>query len=161
MIKVPEQIQRDLEDVMSSFKAPIRYAFAYGSGVFQQKGYTNEVCSENPFALSTAIAALVLFVDKRALTRVRNAQDKPLLDFVFAVSHPSHWHAINMQQHPDHYSLPMRLLGSNAVAWMQEKGLGAEVWFNVDVEINGKVRCTRRLIRAKLAVLTAHPAPHP
>jgi hypothetical protein len=43
MIKVPEQIQRDLEDVMSSFKAPIRYAFAYGSGVFQQKGYTNEV----------------------------------------------------------------------------------------------------------------------
>ncbi|GAA5973749.1 hypothetical protein JCM8115_005371 [Rhodotorula mucilaginosa] len=106
MIKVPEQIQRDLEDVMSSFKAPIRYAFAYGSGVFQQKGYTNE--------------------------------DKPLLDFVFAVSHPSHWHAINMQQHPDHYSLPMRLLGSNAVAWMQEKGLGAEVWFNVDVEINGK-----------------------
>ncbi|GAA5882178.1 hypothetical protein JCM3774_005455 [Rhodotorula dairenensis] len=106
MIKVPEQIQRDLEDVMSTFKAPIRYAFAYGSGVFQQKGYTNE--------------------------------DKPLLDFVFAVSHPSHWHAINMQQHPDHYSLPMRLLGSNAVAWMQEKGLGAGVWFNVDVEINGK-----------------------
>lgn len=45
MIKVPEQIQRDLEDVMSSFKAPIRYAFAYGSGVFQQKGYTNEVRS--------------------------------------------------------------------------------------------------------------------
>lgn len=61
-----------------------------------------------------------------------------------------------MQQHPDHYSLPMRLLGSNAVAWMQEKGLGAEVWFNVDVEINGKVRCARRLTRVKLAVLTWH-----
>ncbi|GAA6026530.1 hypothetical protein JCM8202_005441 [Rhodotorula sphaerocarpa] len=107
MIQVPENIQRALEDVMSTFKAPIRYAFAYGSGVFQQKGYTNE--------------------------------DKPLLDFVFAVSHPSHWHAINMQQHPEHYSYTMRLLGSNAVAWMQEKGLGAEVWFNVDVEINGKI----------------------
>jgi len=66
-----------------------------------------------------------------------------LLDFVFAVSHPSHWHAINMQQNPHHYSLPMRLLGSNAVAWMQEKGLGAEVWFNVDVEVNGKVRPSR------------------
>ncbi|POY75041.1 hypothetical protein BMF94_2017 [Rhodotorula taiwanensis] len=106
MIQIPERIQHDLEDVMSTFKAPIRYAFAYGSGVFQQKGYTNE--------------------------------DKPLLDFVFAVSHPSHWHAINMQQNPEHYSYTMRLLGSNAVAWMQEKGLGAEVWFNVDVEINGK-----------------------
>lgn len=44
-----------------------------------------------------------------------------------------------MQQNPEHYSYTMRLLGSNAVAWMQEKGLGAEVWFNVDVEINGKV----------------------
>ena len=74
-------------------------------------------------------------------------QDKPLLDFVFAVSHPSHWHAVNMQQHPEHYSLPMRLLGSDAVAWMQEKGLGAGVWFNVEVEVNGKVRCFEGEIR--------------
>ncbi|GAA5838508.1 hypothetical protein JCM11251_003411 [Rhodosporidiobolus azoricus] len=107
IIEVPEEVQRDLEDVLAHFKAPVRYAFAYGSGVFRQKGYS--------------------------------ATDKPLLDFVFAVSHPSHWHAINMQQNPEHYSLPMRLLGSNAVAWMQEKGLGAEVWFNVDVEVNGKL----------------------
>ena len=45
-----------------------------------------------------------------------------------------------MQQNPHHYSLPMRILGSDAVAWMQEKGLGAGVWFNVGVEVNGKVR---------------------
>ncbi|TNY21562.1 mitochondrial matrix Mmp37-domain-containing protein [Rhodotorula diobovata] len=107
IIEVPEQVQRDLEDVLQHFHAPVRYAFAYGSGVFRQKGYTEK--------------------------------DKPLLDFVFAVSHPSHWHAINMQQNPHHYSLPMRLLGSNAVSWMQEKGIGAEVWFNVDVEVNGKL----------------------
>lgn len=44
-----------------------------------------------------------------------------------------------MQQNPTHYSLPMRLLGSDAVAWMQEKGLGANVWFNVEVEVKGKV----------------------
>ena len=76
-------------------------------------------------------------------------QDKPLLDFVFAVSHPSHWHAVNMQQHPHHYSVPMRMLGSDAVAWMQEKGLGAGVWFNVEVEVNGKVcHCKDRLIRS-------------
>ncbi|GAA5997671.1 putative phosphatidate cytidylyltransferase [Rhodotorula paludigena] len=107
IIEVPEQVKRDLEEVLSHFKAPVRYAFAYGSGVFRQKGYTEK--------------------------------DKPLLDFVFAVSHPSHWHAINMQQNPEHYSLPMRLLGSDAVAWMQEKGLGANVWFNVDVEVDGKL----------------------
>ncbi|GAA6017498.1 hypothetical protein JCM10207_008247 [Rhodosporidiobolus poonsookiae] len=107
IIEVPDEVKKELQDVLAYFKAPVRFAFAYGSGVFRQKGYT--------------------------------AKDKPLLDFVFAVSHPSHWHAINMQQNPEHYSLPMRLLGSNAVAWMQEKGLGAEVWFNVDVEVNGKL----------------------
>ncbi|GAA6055693.1 hypothetical protein JCM3770_001024 [Rhodotorula araucariae] len=107
IIEVAEDVQRDLEDVLQHFAAPVRYAFAYGSGVFRQQGYTDK--------------------------------DKPLLDFVFAVSHPSHWHAINMQQNPQHYSLPMRLLGSDAVSWMQEKGLGANVWFNVDVEVNGKL----------------------
>lgn len=58
-----------------------------------------------------------------------------------------------MQQHPDHYSLPMRLLGSNAVAWMQEKGLGAEVWFNVDVEVEGKVRFAWPLSASRCSVL--------
>ncbi|GAA5908431.1 putative phosphatidate cytidylyltransferase [Sporobolomyces salmoneus] len=107
IIEVPQEVENDLQDVLSAFKkSPVRFAFAYGSGVFRQKGYT--------------------------------AEDKPLLDFVFAVSHPSHWHAINMQQHPQHYSGLMRLLGANAVAWLQEKGLGAEVWFNVEVEVNGK-----------------------
>ncbi|GAA6013871.1 hypothetical protein JCM11491_000452 [Sporobolomyces phaffii] len=108
IIQVPEQVEKDLQDVLSAFKkSPIRFAFAYGSGVFRQSGYTTK--------------------------------DKPLLDFVFAVSHPSHWHAINMQQHPHHYSGLMRLLGSNVVSWLQEKGLGAQVWFNVEVEVNGKV----------------------
>lgn len=65
--------------------------------------------------------------------------DKPLLDFVFAVSHPSHWHAVNLAQNPTHYSPLMRLLGSDAVAWLQEKGIGAGVWFNVGVEVEGMV----------------------
>lgn len=126
IIAVPDEVKKDLEDVMSAFKAPVRFAFAYGSGVFRQSGYAATV---SRFELSANI-----------VTHFSIVQDKPLLDFVFAVSHPSHWHAVNMQQHPEHYSLPMRLLGSDAVAWMQEKGLGAGVWFNVEVEVNGKVR---------------------
>jgi len=31
-----------LGKVITRFKAPIAYAFAYGSGVFKQKGYENE-----------------------------------------------------------------------------------------------------------------------
>lgn len=45
-----------------------------------------------------------------------------------------------MAQNPLHYSPLMRLLGSDAVAWMQDKGLGAGVWFNIEVEVNGRVR---------------------
>ncbi|SCZ98381.1 BZ3500_MvSof-1268-A1-R1_Chr3-2g06332 [Microbotryum saponariae] len=108
IIAVSDEVKMELEEILADFKAPVRFAFAYGSGVFRQKGYA--------------------------------ASEQPMLDFVFAVSHPSHWHAINMAQNPHHYSMPMRLLGSDAVAWMQDKGLGANVWFNVDVQIKGKVR---------------------
>ncbi|SCV74630.1 BQ2448_7659 [Microbotryum intermedium] len=111
IIAVSDEVKIELEEILADFKAPVRFAFAYGSGVFRQKGY----------------AANVL-----------HAQEQPMLDFVFAVSHPSHWHAINMAQNPHHYSMPMRLLGSDAVAWMQDKGLGANVWFNVDVQVKGK-----------------------
>ncbi|KAL8279567.1 hypothetical protein RQP46_008129 [Phenoliferia psychrophenolica] len=106
ILPVPDEIRVELEGVLAQFKAPVRYAFAYGSAVFPQQGYDPE--------------------------------DKPLLDFIFAVSHPSHWHAINMAQHPHHYSPLMRLLGSDAVAWLQEKGIGAGVWFNIEVEVNGR-----------------------
>lgn len=43
IIEVPDEVRRDLEDVLTAFKAPVRFAFAYGSGVFRQKGYTTEV----------------------------------------------------------------------------------------------------------------------
>lgn len=104
-IPVSESVQKDLEEVIRSFRAPIRHAIAYGSGVFRQKGYT--------------------------------PTDQPMLDFVFAVSHPSHWHAINMAQHPHHYAAPMRWFGSGAVSYVQEHG-GANVWFNVGVTVGDK-----------------------
>lgn len=43
MIAIPSEVQKDLEEVMAAFKAPIRYAFAYGSGVFRQDGYSDKV----------------------------------------------------------------------------------------------------------------------
>jgi translocator assembly and maintenance protein 41 len=39
------QLQRDLDAIVQEFRAPIRYAFAYGSGVFKQKGYSEKVCN--------------------------------------------------------------------------------------------------------------------
>ena len=43
IIEVPQEVRKTLEEIVKSFQAPIRYAFAYGSGVFQQSGYTAAV----------------------------------------------------------------------------------------------------------------------
>ncbi|KAJ2816401.1 Mitochondrial translocator assembly and maintenance protein 41, partial [Coemansia sp. 'formosensis'] len=92
-----------LSGVMKHFSAPIRYAFAYGSGVYRQAGY--------------------------------GGASKPMVDLIFAVSHPDHWHALNISQNRSHYSF-MGTLGSNAVAFVQER-LGAGVYYNPFVEIDG------------------------
>lgn len=41
---MPDEVRAELEEVMRDFKAPVRFAFAYGSGVFRQNGYNPEVC---------------------------------------------------------------------------------------------------------------------
>ena len=61
-----------------------------------------------------------------------------MLDFLFAVSHPSHWHDINLAQHPSHYALMARMLGSGVISWFQEN-TGAGLWFNVDCVVKGRV----------------------
>ncbi|KAJ1914112.1 Mitochondrial translocator assembly and maintenance protein 41 [Mycoemilia scoparia] len=99
-----------LDQMLGKFSAPVRYAIAYGSGVYKQAGYDNE-------------------------GSLGNGKEKPMIDLIFGVSHPEHWHALNMQQHPDHYSGLTRF-GSGAVAFVGEK-LGAGVYYNTDVEIEG------------------------
>ena len=96
-----------LESIVSDFNAPIRYAFAYGSGVFEQDGYQTEKGAP------------------------------PMLDFMFAVTHPAHFHSINMAQHPSHYAMYARTFGSSFVTRVEEFGPG--VWFNAFVKAKGRV----------------------
>lgn len=58
-----------------------------------------------------------------------------MLDFVFAVNHPDHWHSINMHQFPGHYPLHARMLGSSFVTRIQ--ALGPGLWFNTFVPMSG------------------------
>ncbi|OJA09427.1 hypothetical protein AZE42_03071 [Rhizopogon vesiculosus] len=108
VLRVPDSTRALLEDVVGSFEAPIRYAFAYGSGVFDQAGYEKQKGSND---------------------------DRPMLDFIFAVTHSDHWHSINMQQHPGHYPLHARVLGSSFVSKVQELSPG--LWFNTFVPMKG------------------------
>ncbi|KAJ6477426.1 mitochondrial matrix Mmp37-domain-containing protein [Mycena vitilis] len=107
LLPVSNSTRALLESIVEQFDAPIRYAFAYGSGVFEQDGY--------PVKSSAA--------------------DSPMLDFMFAVTHPAHFHSINMQQHPNHYTLSARVLGSSYVSTVQDIGPG--VWFNAFVPMSG------------------------
>ncbi|KAL1923712.1 uncharacterized protein VTP21DRAFT_8692 [Calcarisporiella thermophila] len=102
-LPLDEDFKQQLRAVVQSFNAPVRYAFAYGSGVFRQRGY--------------------------------DTKKKPMVDFILAVTHPEHWHYINIQQNPHHYSF-LRWFGSGAVSFLQDK-VGAHVYFNPYVEVNG------------------------
>ena len=97
-----------LEEIVGTFHAPIRYAFAYGSGVFEQEG--------------------------QGVDRTKT----PMLDFIFAVSYPEHWHSINLNQNPNHYALHSRLFGSDYIGRVQDWG-PAGVWFNPFVLVAGVV----------------------
>ncbi|PVZ98877.1 hypothetical protein BB558_005092 [Smittium angustum] len=88
--------------ILRNFNAPIKYAYAYGSGVFKQANYSSS---------------------------------GSMVDMIFGVSHPEHWHSINIQQNPHHYS-SLKLLGAGAVNFVQNK-IGTGVYFNPYVEING------------------------
>ncbi|KAH8114558.1 Mmp37-domain-containing protein [Phellopilus nigrolimitatus] len=106
LLSVSNSTRALLEDIVAQFQAPIRYAFAYGSGVFEQDGYAS----------------------------MKEEGKTPMLDFMFAVRHPDHWHSINMGQFPGHYPLHARALGSDFVSKVQDIGPG--VWFNTFVTVN-------------------------
>ncbi|KAK7752072.1 Mitochondrial translocator assembly and maintenance protein 41 [Diatrype stigma] len=122
-------IDREFKEVMRQllwrFRAPIRYAFAYGSGVFpQSKG-------------GTPTEAEVKAVHPKAPLAIQKAQDgsPKMIDFIFGVQHTQHFHSLNLRQHRDHYS-GLGSLGSAAVARVQDKW-GAGVYFNPYVTVDG------------------------
>lgn len=80
-------------EVISRFP-PVCAAFAYGSAVFGQRGYTD--------------------AQRRAA----------MTDLVFVVDDASSWHARNLQMNEEHYTLPARGLGSSAVCFIQQLGAG-------------------------------------
>lgn len=60
-----------------------------------------------------------------------------MLDMVFAVDDPEHWHAKNLQMNWKHYSSARRL-GPRGIARIQRSAAG--VYYNPLIEINNQVR---------------------
>ncbi|PWN96314.1 Mmp37-domain-containing protein [Tilletiopsis washingtonensis] len=112
LVPLPSSVVERLKLLHDSFRAPLRFAFAYGSGVFaQHAGPEHSRRPEGPKG--------------------------KMVDIVMAVAHPEHWHAVNMAQHPSHYSRVARLLGSGMMARVQKMGAG--LWYNPYVKVGDEL----------------------
>jgi translocator assembly and maintenance protein 41 len=123
-MQINEEFKESLRQMLWQFRAPIRYAFAYGSGVFSQSGASKPTASSmtphpNP---------------PEAVVKWQRGGGK-MIDFIFGVSHTQHWHSINMHQYPEHYSF-LRRFGSGLVSRVQDD-FGAGVYFNPYITVNG------------------------
>jgi len=120
-IVINEEFKEALRQILWKFRAPIRYAFAYGSGVFPQGPSKTPSSALHPSPPD-------------AIVKVQDGGQK-MIDFIFGVSYTQHWHSINLQEHRDHYSA-VGSLGSYAVSTIQDS-FGAGVYFNPYVTVNG------------------------
>ena len=120
---INEEFKEALRQVLWQFKAPIRYAFAYGSGVFPQsnKAPSDMGISPHPHP-------------PEAIKKWQTHGAK-VIDFIFGVSYTQHWHSLNLTQHRNHYSF-LGSLGSSVVSTVQDK-LGAGAYFNPYINANG------------------------
>ncbi|CAK7203170.1 Mitochondrial translocator assembly and maintenance protein 41 [Sporothrix eucalyptigena] len=124
---INDEFKEALRQILWQFRAPIRYAFAYGSGVFPQSKPDGRVPTE----------AEIKAIHPKAPLSVQRAQDgsPKMIDFIFGVTFTQHWHSLNLAQHRNHYSM-LGSLGSGAVTYVQDN-IGAGVYFNPYVVVNG------------------------
>lgn len=118
---INQEFKEALRQILWQFRAPIRYAFAYGSGVFPQSGSAAGSSQCHPSAPA-------------AIQNMQQGKGK-MIDFIFGVSYTQHWHALNLSQHRDHYSA-LGSTGSYMVSQVQDR-FGAGVYFNPYVTVNG------------------------
>lgn len=118
---INQEFKEALRQILWQFRAPIVYAFAYGSGVFPQQGSAGGSDECHPSAPA-------------AIRNMQQGKGK-MIDFIFGVSYSQHWHSLNLSQHRDHYS-GLGSLGSYVVSQVQDK-FGAGVYFNPYITVNG------------------------
>lgn len=120
---VNAEFKEALRQVLWRFRAPIRYAFAYGSGVFPQSTKAPKILPPSPHPNPPD-----------AVSRWQTTGAKTI-DFVFGVTHTQHWHSLNLAQHRDHYSF-LKYFGSGLIKNVQD-GFGAGAYFNPYITVNG------------------------
>lgn len=123
------EFKEALRQVLWQFRAPIRYAFAYGSGVFPQGPPSSTASSSSSSSKPSPHPN-----PPEAVTKWQTSGGK-IIDFIFGVSYTEHWHSLNLQQHRDHYSF-LGSFGSGIVSRVQDD-IGAGAYFNPYITVNG------------------------
>ena len=118
---IDAKFKEALRQILWQFRAPIRYAFAYGSGVFPQTASSSSSSSIHPNPTP-------------AIIETQKGTGK-MIDYIFGVSFTEHWHSLNLHQHRDHYST-LGSLGSGILRRVQDNW-GAGVYFNPYITVNG------------------------
>lgn len=137
LMAVPPSVQRRLSAILGEFRAPVRFAFAYGSGVFPQRAAGPEH-SKRP-AISPSPSEGEGEGDAPASHGGSPAgEPRKMIDLVLAVSHPEHWHGLNRAQFPGHYSTMSRskLLGAEFLTGYVQRA-GAGLWYMPYVRMGG------------------------
>ncbi|KAJ3087870.1 Mitochondrial translocator assembly and maintenance protein 41, partial [Quaeritorhiza haematococci] len=67
----------------------------------------------------------------------KSSSKPPMIDLVFGVTHPAHWHSLNIRRNPSDYS-SFTKFGSGAVTYLQEN-FGGQIYYNPYVEVDGMV----------------------
>lgn len=114
VVPLDYEMTKRFDEIMKSFPEPIRFAFAYGSGVFPQSQAGPEHSA-----------------------KPKSKEGKKMIDLVMAVNHPQHWHGINMKQNPKHYSWIAKILGSLGIGFVQP--LGAGLWYHPYIRIKDEL----------------------
>lgn len=104
MALLPVQQLRDLIRILPKY----RCAFAYGSGVYQQK-----------------LSGLQ-----------KNGSDPPMIDFIVVTDNSEHWHRQNLTHNYAHYSA-LKWAGPELITRVQEQ-FGAQCYFNTLIEVDSK-----------------------
>ncbi|KAN0036680.1 hypothetical protein ACTFIV_001987 [Dictyostelium citrinum] len=108
------ETQERINELLKLFP-PIKYGFAYGSGVISQKGYNRND-------------------DGTTSTEDPSKKESPMIDLIFAVENSTKWHSLNLVNNLSHYSF-LGSMGAHIVAKVQF--MSAKIYFNTLLEHNG------------------------
>ncbi|EGC35374.1 hypothetical protein DICPUDRAFT_152302 [Dictyostelium purpureum] len=136
---VSPQSKDKIQELLKLFP-PIKYGFAYGSGVVIQKGYNeSNITTPKDINNNNNNSNNNNHNDDNNNNKNNNDDDinnknDTMIDLIFAVENSSNWHQLNLIKNDSHYSF-LKVFGGWAISKYQK--YGAKIYYNTLLEHNG------------------------